>query len=125
MSFLNYEKIYLSFLGALHGFTNLGGSLLSVIVFSKDMSKESKRSTVAICYLSMALVQVFTLVYSGSIMSIFSISNYIYWIVGILTFLTTEKLFFKIEEKSYIKYCNTFLFIIGIVLIVKDFTKTS
>ena len=55
------ESLYLIIMGVLHGVTNLGGALLSGIVFSKKLSKKSKRATIAICYLTFAVFQLSTL----------------------------------------------------------------
>ena len=38
---IKYESLYLMIMGMIHGITNLGGALLSAIVFSKNLSKDS------------------------------------------------------------------------------------
>ena len=60
--FLRYESIYLILMGIVHGLTNLGGALLSGAVFNKKLSKDSKRATIAICYLSMGLMRIIPLI---------------------------------------------------------------
>ena len=59
--FIKYETLYLMIMGILHGITNLGGSLLSAIIFNKNLSKDSKRATIAVCYLTFAAFQIITI----------------------------------------------------------------
>ena len=40
---IKYEPLYLIITGIIHGITNLGGALLSAIVLSKNLSKESRK----------------------------------------------------------------------------------
>ena len=58
---LSFERLYLTMMGILHGLTNLGGSLLSGIVLSKELTKDSKRATIAASYCFMAFIQIVTI----------------------------------------------------------------
>jgi len=118
---LYYETLYLAILGFLHGLTNLGGSMLSGAIFNKKISKEGKRATIAICYLSMALIQILTLFISGGSDLFINISNYSYWLIGPITFLIIEKFYSRIDEKMYNRYSNIFLALIGLVLVAKNY----
>jgi len=119
---IKFERLYLLTTGIIHGATNLGGSLLSGIIFSKKRSKESKRTTIAVSYLTFAVFQIITIILTFDYVSVLNKWNFIYWISGITTFFYVEKYFyFKINEKQYIIFSNFFLFIIGIMLIVNDF----
>ena len=118
---LYYETLYLAILGFLHGLTNLGGSMLSGAIFNKKISKEGKRATIAICYLSMALIQILTLFISGGSDLFINISNYPYWLIGPITFLIIEKFYSRIDEKMYNRYSNIFLALIGLVLVAKNY----
>ena len=116
---IKYESLYLMIMGMIHGITNLGGALLSAIVFSKNLSKDSKRTTIAICYLTFALFQIITLIIAFNDNSFLNIFNFVYWILGPVTFFTVEKyLYFRIDGEKYIKYSNFFLFILGLMLII-------
>ena len=118
---IKYESLYLMIMGMIHGITNLGGALLSAIVFSKNLSKDSKRTTIAICYLTFALFQIITLVVVFNNNSFLNIFNFVYWILGPVTFFTVEKyLYFRIDGRKYIKYSNFFLFVLGLMLIIKN-----
>ena len=105
-------------MGVLHGLTNLGGTLLSGAILSKDLSKNSKRVTIAISYFSMALIQVATLIFLIN-PGIFINKTYpLYWVLGLVIFFIVEKYFYpSVNEKMYHKYSNVFLFTIGVLLI--------
>ena len=118
---IKYESLYLMIMGMIHGITNLGGALLSAIVFSKNLSKDSKRTTIAICYLTFALFQIITLIIAFNDNSFLNIFNFVYWILGPVIFITVEKyLYFRIDGRKYIKYSNFFLFVLGLMLIIKN-----
>ena len=118
---IKYESLYLMIMGMIHGITNLGGALLSAIVFSKNLSKDSKRTTIAICYLTFAVFQIITLIVVFNDNSFLNIFNFVYWILGPVTFFTVEKyLYFRIDGRKYIKYSNFFLFVLGLMLIIKN-----
>jgi len=118
---IKYESLYLMIMGMIHGITNLGGALLSAIVFSKNLSKDSKRTTIAICYLTFALFQIITLIIAFNGNSFLNIFNFVYWILGPVIFFTVEKyLYFRIDGRKYIKYSNFFLFVLGLMLIIKN-----
>ena len=119
--FLKFEFIYLIIIGIVHGITNLGGALLSTIIFSKNLSKERTRATIAISYLTFAVFQIATLIVLVGNNDFIRIDNIIYWFVGLLVFFIIEKLIYlKINEKMYHKYFSLFLLIIGLLLIIKN-----
>ena len=107
-------------MGVVHGMTNLGGALLSAIVFSKSLSKEQTRATIAICYLTFAIFQIITLVVFLNNFEVFNIINSIYWLSGMVVFFIMEKfVYLKIDDKAYSKYFALFIFIIGALLLFK------
>ena len=119
--FLQFEKLYLMIMGTLHGLTNLGGSLLTGAILSKNLSKKSKRSTIAISYLSMAIIQIITLTVMINIIRFIDSSHIMYWILGLFVFFIIEKYFYHaINERIYIRYSSFFLFSMGLLLIFKN-----
>jgi len=120
--FLNqYENIYFILMGVLHGITNLGGSLLSASIFNKNFSKITKRTTIAICYLSMAIIQIITLSLMINKDDLLTLIIVPHWFLGPLVFFIVDKYFFlKIDDQKYTHYSNIFLFIIGLILIIKS-----
>lgn len=116
-----YEKAYISIMGFIHGLTNLGGSLLTAIVHSKGYEKQITRVTVAISYATFAAFQIFTLLMSGVNIDIKVVGIGLYLVVGVVIYFLTEKLVYaEINNENYTKYFAVFLFISGVLLIVKS-----
>jgi hypothetical protein len=130
-SFVKYEKAYFIVMGIIHGLTNLGGSLLTAIVHEKGYPKDTTRVTIGVSYGTFALFQILTLLlavigiitipgFATGSMNI-SFSNVIYLIAGVVVFLLTEKfLYTNIDNEKYNKVFAVFLFVSGILLIVKS-----
>ena len=118
---MRYEKTYFSIMGIIHGLTNLGGSLLTAIVHSKDYTKRVTRVTVAISYATFAAFQILTLLISGINGEIKLMAIGIYMVLGVTIFLITEKfVFMEINNENYSKYFAVFLFATGVLLILKS-----
>lgn len=118
---VRHEKPYLVVMGVIHGLTNLGGSLLTAIVHSKEYEKNMARVTVAVSYATFAIFQILTLLGSGYDVSSRLSGIGIYLIVGIAIFALTEKLIYvDLGNDSYTKYFAVFLFLSGILLVVKS-----
>ena len=129
-TFVKYEKIYFIVMGIIHGLTNLGGSLLTAIAHEKNYPKDTTRVTVGVSYGTFALFQIMTLLlaiigiinipgFAADNLNI-SYSSVIYLIVGVMVFLFTDKyLYTNIDNEKYSKIFAVFLFVSGILLIVK------
>jgi hypothetical protein len=118
---IKHEVGYLILTGVVHGTTNLGGALLSSIIFSKNLSKEKTRATIAICYLTFAVFQIITLSFFTNNYEIFNIINAIYWFSGLVVFFIVEKLLYlEADNKQYKKYFTVFLLLIGSLLILNN-----
>ena len=118
---VRYEKAYFMVMGIIHGLTNLGGSLLTAIVHSKEYEKHVTRVTVAVSYATFAIFQILTLLGSGYSVSARLSGIGVYLIVSIAVFTLTEKMVYvDIKNDSYTKYFAVFLFISGILLCVKS-----
>jgi len=117
---LNYEKFYLAVMGILHGLTNLGGSLLSGAVLSKNLPKNSKRATIAISYCSMACIQILALTTQAKFNTFLNKNYLLYWVSAPIIFIIVEKyLYYSLDEKLYRKISNFFLFFMGLVILIK------
>ena len=117
---LNYEKLYLAIMGVFHGLTNLGGSLLSTAILSQDLTKDSKRSTIAVSYCSMAVIQIITLIATLRFDIFLNKSYLLYWATAPTVFFIVEKyLYYSINEKLYKIISNVFLFLMGIIILIK------
>jgi uncharacterized membrane protein YfcA len=118
---VRYERVYLVGMGIVHGLTNLGGSLLTAVVHSKEYEKSITRVTVALSYATFAMFQIVTLLGSGHSVSTRLSGIGIYLLVGVVVFVLTEKMvYMDIKNDSYAKYFAVFLFVSGILLCVKS-----
>ena len=112
------EKLVLVLLGIVHGLTNLGGSLLVTIMYSKNMQKNESRSTIVICYATFAVIQLLTLLLISN--EYYFENTFIYCLVSLLTVMLTEFfLYHRISSKSYKLFFEIFLLILGLFLIFK------
>jgi hypothetical protein len=108
-------------MGFIHGLTNLGGSLLTAIVHSKGYEKNMTRVTVAISYATFAVFQIITLLISGVNVEIKFAGIGLYLIAGVAIYFITERLIYmEINNQNYSKFFALFLFISGVLLIVKS-----
>ncbi len=120
-SIMKHERIYLMVLGLVHGISNLGGSMLTAIVYAKNYSKDKTRVTGAASYATLALCQLITLLVMDSTFSISYTDRASFVQVAIVVFLLTEELLYnQIASEKYNKLFAIFLFVSGILLIFKS-----
>ena len=118
---VRYEKSYLIIMGIVHGLTNLGGSLLTVVVHAKDYKKRMIRATIAASYATFATFQIVTLLVSGFDIDIKLSMIVLSLTVGLTIFIATEKMIFAyINAEAYRKLFSGFIFLSGMLLIVKS-----
>ena len=105
-------------MGLVHGLSNLGGSLLTAIIYSKNLNKNETRSTIVACYATFALIQIITILL---ITDKFHFENiFVYCILSFAVVTLTEKYLYKqIKPKLYNKFFELFLLIMGSFLILK------
>lgn len=120
-SLVKYEKIYLAAMGVIHGLTNLGGSLLTAIVHGKNYPKDVTRVTVAVCYATFAVFQIFTLMFLTEGFEVSYSNNMAFLQVGVIMFLLTEEMVYtSIDNEKYSKIFAVFLLASGISLLIKS-----
>ena len=118
---VRYEKSYLIIMGIVHGLTNLGGSLLTVVVHAKDYEKRMIRATIAASYATFATFQIVTLLVSGFVIDIELSMIVLSLSVGLTIFIATEKMIFAyINAEAYRKLFSGFIFLSGLLLIAKS-----
>lgn len=120
-SVVKYEKIYLMAMGLVHGMSNLGGSMLTVIIYSKHYTKDKTRVTAAASYATVASCQLATLLFinSGFTVSVADKISFIQ-IATVMFLLTEEMLYNGIDNEKYSKIFAGFLFASGSLLIMKS-----
>jgi uncharacterized protein len=120
-SIVVYERLYLMIMGMVHGMSNLGGSMLTIIVYAKNYTKDKTRVTAAASYATVAMCQLITLLLLNTQFTIAYADKITFIQIGIIMFLLTEELLYKkIDNEKYTKLFAVFLFISGILLILKS-----
>lgn len=121
MTIMHYERLYFMVLGVIHGVSNLGGSLLTALIYAKTYSKNKARVTGAASYVTLALCQLLTLLLIGTEFNIAFADRATFVQVGIIMFLLTEEILYgQIANEVYNKLLGGFLFVSGIMLIIKS-----
>ncbi|MEE7627515.1 hypothetical protein V3O24_15200 [Methylobacter sp. Wu8] len=120
-SIVRHEKIYLMAMGLVHGVSNLGGSMLTAIIFSKHYPKNKTRVTAAASYATLALCQLATLLMIGSEFAVSFADRISFIQVAVVMFLLTEEMLYNgIDNEKYGKLFALFLLASGILLITKS-----
>jgi hypothetical protein len=120
-SIVVHERMYLLVMGVVHGMSNLGGSMLTIIIYAKKYTKDKTRVTAAASYATVASCQLITLLLLGTEFTVAFADKVTFVQVGIILFLVTEELVYKnIDNEKYSKLFAVFLFISGILLILKS-----
>jgi uncharacterized membrane protein YfcA len=112
------QKIYLVVMGCVHGFTNMGGGLLSVFVNSQYTNKEQILCCVSFCYVFFGIIQITTL----SIFDHEAFSSEVIWFSAIAgsIYITLGKSLFTFSSQHFYKNLFTgFMVIYAGLLITK------
>lgn len=118
---VKYERTYLAIMGLVHGLTNLGGSLLTALAHGKNYTKNTARVTIASCYATFAVFQLLTLLFLDQSFELSYQENVSFLQIGVIIFLLTEEILYtQINNKKYTQLFGCFLFISGILLVIKS-----
>jgi hypothetical protein len=120
-SIVKYERLYLITTGFVHGVSNLGGSLLTVMIYSKQYQKDTTRVTAAACYATFAIFQLVTLMIMQTEFTIPYDTRAFFVQIGMVVFLIIEKMLYgNIDNEKYNRIFAIFLFMAGLALIGKS-----
>ena len=114
------HKVILVIIGIIHGMTNSGGSLLSIMMMNLNKSNKNSRSEITLFYFILALLQffLFYLIFD----SLIKIHQYYLNIVYILIGVVLGNILLKFTEKIlYQNLVYILAFISSITLILKNF----
>ena len=120
MAMFRLNKIFLILIGSIHGFTNMGGSFLSVYstVISKN-NKELSRYYISYGYLIMGIIQyVIVIIFSFDHINF---SKIYYILIALLIYFPSQILFKNISEKFFSKVINILALIYGITILSYGF----
>ena len=107
-------------MGLIHGLSNMGGGLLTVLVSSSNHEKDSIRANVAYGYLIFAAAQLTVLALLNP--SAFSLSSVILSVVSLLTYGTVgQVLYLKSPKAVYQQLITVLVLAYGAILICQRF----
>jgi len=114
--FFQMRKVILAIIGSIHGFTNMGGSFLSIysILVSKN-KKELSRYYISYGYLIMGIIQY--------IIVLFIMHDYLnfvklyYILIVILLYFPAQKIFKNIDDRKFTRYINIIALLYGIIIL--------
>ena len=112
---LKYRKLSLIFIGTVHGFTNMGGSFLSMFSTVVTADRASARKYIAFGYLVMGTLQYITLLIFGT--RHIDLDNLYYVIVPLVVFFPTQNLFKKIDDWLFMNIITYIALIFGFLVL--------
>ncbi len=110
------EKIFLILIGAVHGFTNSGGTLLSLF-FSNIKTKNTSRVNITIFYLFLALFQYLFTIYIFKVYNFYEYFNYNLLIIILSGVIIGNFIFRYIDQKKF-KFIINLLVIISCIFLI-------
>ncbi len=114
------HKVILVIIGIIHGMTNSGGSLLSIMMMNLNKSNKNSRSEITLFYFILALLQffLFYLIFDSTIKIYQFYLNIVYILIGVVL----GNILLKFTEKIlYQNLVYILAFISSITLILKNF----
>jgi uncharacterized membrane protein YfcA len=118
-TFFKLKRLILIFIGCIHGFTNMGGSFLSIYstIISKN-KKELSRYYISYGYLVMGVIQYFiVLLFTFNHLDF---SKIFYVLITISIYLPAQKLFKDISDIKFSKIINIIALFYGIIILVTN-----
>jgi uncharacterized protein len=109
-------KFYLISMGFIHGLSNMGGGLLTILSSSLFKKKKEVRANIAYGYLIFAMTQIIVL----SILkpSLFHLNIMVFPFISLFTYICLGNIMFlKSNEKMYQSFITVFTLAYGIVLL--------
>ena len=115
-----HQKLYMMSMGLIHGLSNMGGGLLTVLVSSSTHEKDAIRANIAYGYLIFAAAQLAVLAVLDP--SVFSQNSLILSAVSLLTYATVgQLLYLKSPKAVYQQLITVLVLAYGAILIVQRF----
>ncbi len=114
--FSNNVKLYMVFMGAIHGISNQGGGLLTLYFSTIYNDKLKIRSNIAFCYFTYGVFQLlYLLIFHFDPVALFGI---LLSVISILIFFTVGgKIFHRTSEQLFQKLISYAIVLFGIILI--------
>ncbi|TBR57173.1 hypothetical protein B4U84_27515 [Westiellopsis prolifica IICB1] len=113
-----FQKPFLIIMGVIHGFTNLGGALLSVFASSQHTRKEDIIACISFCYVIFATFQIGLLLVFKPYL--FNYKTLLFCLISASVYLTFGKVIFaSASQYFYERLFSIFIFIYSVLLFLK------
>jgi len=112
------QKFLLSLLGVIHGLSNLGGSLLTILssVINKD-DKIKTRFCISYGYAVMGVLQLLILYFFSN--SHIKTNNLLFILLVFIIYFPSQKVFHKFDGLKFSNYLNMFALFYGVFILIK------
>lgn len=119
-SFINKKRVSLMTIGLIHGFTNMGGSFLSIYsILISDNAKNITRSNIAYGYFSMGVIQlIILLIYNFEL--IYQIHIF-YILSALIVYYPSQYIFKLLLFKNFYLIISLIALIFGIFVFINAF----
>lgn len=112
-----HRKLYLVGMGFIHGVSNMGGGLLTILSSTLFNNKREIRANIAYGYLIFAMTQIIVLVILSP--HLFKLINVVFPAISIFTYaLLGNVVYHKASEKMYQNLITVFTLAYGLVLLI-------
>ena len=112
------QNFLLALIGVIHGFTNLGGSLLTILssIINKD-DKSKTRYCIAYGYLIMGTIQLLVLFFFSN--HHIKLNNLGYVLLVFVIYFPSQKIFHSFKRERFTGYLNILALFYGVLILVK------
>lgn len=120
---IKVQKIFVSLIGILHGLTNSGGTLMSILILNKNIGKEKKStSQIHLFYFLLASTQYLILLFMMKNINKQSFENFLYFFLLVIVSSLIGNFISKRIDNKFVSKLIDFLAVFScLVLIVKIF----
>ncbi len=108
-------------IGIIHGFTNLGGSLLSLTSLNINKSKSDIRYCIAYGYFAMSIIQILSINLLSQ--NKLDIQKAYYLLIPLIVFKFSQLIYNKIKKDKYNLTLNFIAFIFGLYILINELIK--
>lgn len=116
-----FKKTTFMLIGIIHGFTNLGGSLLSLTSLNINKSKSDIRYCIAYGYFAMSIIQILSINLLSQ--NKLDIQKSYYLLIPLIVFKFSQLVYNKIKKDKYNLTLNFIAFIFGLYILINELIK--
>tara|TARA_B100000963_G_scaffold197385_1_gene171764 strand:+ start:3039 stop:3767 length:729 start_codon:yes stop_codon:yes gene_type:complete len=118
--FFKFKNFILMVIGAIHGFTNMGGSFLAIYstLVGKN-NKEIARYYISYGYLMMGIIQYLIVLLLA--FDEIDFTKFHYALIAFIIYFPTQKIFININDLKFTKYINLIALLYGILILSNYF----